>query len=282
MPVPPLKLGPVVKLHGNKDQTAGGVLVVDSEFKAKRLISVAAKSDGPVAVDCETSGIDPTKESPVHRGSIVCWSVAWLDPSLPAHSTRGITLARRAFIPHWGQYEELLPLFRDFLREFPTVGHNVHSYDSHMFANEGVPLGNIVGDTLRQSKLYNPSKAIKHGLKPLASGCLGYDMFEIEDFASRPKHAVCHHQELETIKGQKYPVAWRDTHRKINGRRVPTTVASGELGKVYVPTETMELDELVRDYPQRIPSLIDYASLDVKVTLELYQLICAKMKERLI
>src|SRR5688572_19549536 len=149
-----------------ENQDAGGVRVIRTPHEAELLVAEMVASGSPVGVDCETEGVDPSEESPVGRGRIACWSLAYypVDP-LPGWGHR---LAQRVFIPNWGLYEYTLlrGAFKEFLEsDYPKVGHNLTTFDCHMFENHGIRLGGVVGDTLRRSKLLNSSKEVSHGLK---------------------------------------------------------------------------------------------------------------------
>ncbi len=228
------------------DQTAGGIRVILTPADAELLLADIARSGSVVGIDCETEGVDPSEESAVGKGRIICWSLAWYPAeSIGKHSIWGHELAARAFIPNWGTYEQSLlqGVFRPFLEsEHPKVGHNVTSFDQHVFANHGIRLGGVRGDTLRRSKLLTSSKEVKHGLKDLMYLRFGYAAGEFERLFSRPKR----------LKSKR----WKD------GR-----VASCFSQK---KRELIPLSEIPRRYPQRLTTLIDYASLDAKATLELY------------
>ena len=218
-------------------------ITIDTPEKAKslldRLLSVPYLAE-PFGIDCETIGIDPTKEAPGRgHGRIFCWSLAAGDPRY--YLTR-----------------ETLEIFGPYLETMPLVGHNIFSFDYHMFRAHGITLGNIVGDTLRMSKLARNHPDARHGLKHLAKQYLGLDMADYKDLFSRPGRLAS-----KEVK--------RESYKKVKG--IPTLTGAGELGRFSssdARRELIPLDEIPELYPQRMDTLIDYASLDAVATLKLY------------
>jgi hypothetical protein len=245
-------------LYGTPEQTAGGVWVVESERDARQLLCrLENDAHGPVGIDCETEDIDPSEQSPVQNGHIVCWSVAWVERSI-----MGISQVERAYIP-----AEYLPVFKDYLEWAPLVGHNIWRFDRHMFANHGVQLYNIVADTLRMSQMLYNVKGYDHGLKALATRYLGYEMRDYVALFSRPKPGK--------VKSYKR-IGCRMPGKKATVQ--VKTLFGGECQAVgWGRREVLRLSEVARDYPERQAVLVDYASLDAKATLLLWY----KLKDRL-
>lgn len=208
-----------------------------------------------VGLDTETVGVNPKEESPVLRGKIFCWTLAW-------ENDQG--QIEHAFIPNWGIYEHtILPVFRGWLEdpEAYKVGHNIWSFDKHMFANHGIDLQGIKGDSLRLSKLVNCTKLMQHGLKPLSKSLLGLQLSEYSDLFSRAVRLM--DKEYRTTRVQ-YPKAG-----PLKGVRTITckgTVCTFSSTK----RELIPLDELLGPYKSRLPSLERYASLDAVAHLGVY------------
>ncbi len=240
-----------------RTQNAGGWLVIDSELKAQALLAKLSRIDGPFGIDTETTGIDPRDESPVGRGQIVCWSLAWTEkPNPHGLHPRGMPVASRAFI--WADY---LKLFKPWLEDpkVPKVGHNVFTFDRHMFANHGICLQGVVGCTLRMSRFLNADSGAEHGLKSLMQRVMGYvPVGEYKELFGRCKASEVVDQGPAKL-----------TRRKVEGGFVPTLVG-GEFQKLYTATELLPLDAVRTTYAWLLPTLYDYASLDAKATLELF------------
>lgn len=251
-------------LVGTRDQVAGGVVVVDSAERARLVLGILLDAPGPCGIDCETVDVDPGSQSPVGNGRIVCWSVAWLDPSLGHHSWAKVGLAQRAYIP-----VEYLEYFRPWLesKTHRKVGHNIWRFDRHIFYNHGIDLGGIVGDTLRMSQMLYNVKGYDHGLKALARRYLGYEMRDYDDLFSRPKPG-----KVKSYKRVSFRMPGKTSVVQLR------SWFGGECQAIqWGSKELIPLDELARDYPSRLETLVDYASLDAKATLELYYVLAAAL-----
>lgn len=213
---------------------------------------------GLYGLDCETEGIDPKTEAPAKsKGRIICWSLAW-------YSNEGVI--KRAYI-----CGSLLPLFKGFLEAKNTsfVGHNIFSFDYHMFLNHDIDLTNIVGDTVRMSKLADNNPEARHGLKPLGSSIFNYEMDSFKTLFSKPKHKV----------------EFRDkplkSRRKIGDQEKVPTYIHGEYWKLYTTRELISLSEVISNEtlaPLK-EKLYEYASLDAEVTLRLYHHFCTRLSD---
>ena len=157
-------------------------IVIENEEQAKHLLRRLSSVQRSVfGLDCETVGIDPTKQAPgCGLGRIFCWSLSWFEGPTDKYATRAY-LAR-----------ETLPTFKSWLEDnqVKKVGHNIFGFDRHMFLNEGINLQGIVGDTLHMSKLVYNHPDMRHGLKPLSKSILGYDMKDYKELFSRPKRLL--------------------------------------------------------------------------------------------
>lgn len=206
-------------------------------------------------LDCETDGIDPSSDAAARPGlgEIACWSL-----STPNYE--------KVFL--WDYH---LPLLADLLEYLPVVGHNIFSFDFHMFRKAGVVLRNIVADTLRMSRLIYSCKSRSHGLKPLALYQLGIKQPAFDDLFKRPKHTVELTWVKKTTKGKIRYVDYRETKRKVGDQKgVPTLIVSGELGKFGKATEYIPLRTIPIDYPNRLQALYEYASADAYLTRMLF------------
>lgn len=134
-----------------------------------------------------------------------------------------------------------------------------------MFRKAGYPLGNIVGDTLRMSKLINPDGDAEHNLKSLMKWWLKMEpVGEFRDlFARRADRGVVDEPE-------------KTTRRKIDGQWVPTLVG-GPTTRLGTGTAPVALSEVPTLYPELLPVLYEYAVLDARATLLLWRLFREKM-----
>lgn len=253
------------------NQYRAGITVIDTDAQASQLLDFLNKHDGVVGIDTETEGVDPREQSPVNNGKVVCWSLAY--ESEHRHDIWGTPLAHRVFL--WAKH---LGMFQQYLEnhEKAKVGHNVFTFDRHVLRRSGISLNGIVGDTLRMSKLLRSDKRVDHSLKGLMYMQFGYKLGNYKELFTRPGRLK---SKFTKTKPKKNQLTWdiedegKYTWRKIQGKKVRTWVADGEHmrfsyaagSREMIPLSTME-----RDYPQLIPMLHDYATLDAKATLELY------------
>ncbi len=246
----------------NKNQDAGGIRCIWSPADAELLLRDVRESGSVVALDIETEGVDPGEESPVGKGRIACWSLAYYpkDP-LGVHSIWGTPLAQKVFIPNWGlyRYTLLLGAFKPFLEsDWPKVGQNFTTFDMHVFENEGVRIGGFVGDTLRKSRLLNSTKDVNHGLKFNMYLRFGYGAGEVEELFTRPARLKDEVIEKETkSKSQRFGCP---TYR------YPCTL--GRFSWAKGSREFIPLSTIPEQYPQRMEALQEYSALDAKGTLE--------------
>jgi len=224
-------------------------LVIRTEASARDLVNHLTNLPGPFAIDCETVGIDPSKQSPVYNGRMVCFSLAW-------DSDNGIHTA----VVDVGN----LPTFAKWLKSVALVGHNIFGFDRHIFANHSVLLGNITHDTMLMSRLARNSNFMRHGLKPLALEYLGLEMDDFKKTFSRP------------LLG---PVLTRAkvSHSKRKG--IPTTLGTS-WQVIPKKTELIPLDEVFADpdHP-KYNTLIHYAALDAYATLLLLPVMADLLKK---
>lgn len=208
-----------------------------------------------IGIDTETEGINPRKQAPsCGDGRIVCWSVS--TPTFP-----------KVFL-----WADELEFFTPWLEsEAPKVGHNIYSFDYHMFSNMGITLGGVAADTKRLSRLIYSCKTRSHGLKDLARNWLGIEQPAYASLFTRPKHTVEFVQETRKKKGIVQTLEYRETKRKVGEQKgVPTVLYSGERGKFGKATELIPLSSIPEMYPERLEALYEYASLDAQLTRLLY------------
>jgi DNA polymerase-1 len=246
----------------NPDQYAGGIREIWNTRDALQLLAGIKESESVVAIDTETEGVDPSEESPVGKGRIVCWSIAYYPKvSLGTHSIWKTELSQRAFIPNWGSYESsiLQGVFRKWLEsDWPKVGHNFTTFDAHIFENHGIRVGGVIGDTLRISRLCNSTKETPHDLKSQGYIKFGYGVGSYQELFSRPGRLAPKTHEVE---------------KQGRPKGIPTLTVVGTVDRVSwseARRELIPLSTVPEQYPQRLQTLIDYASLDAKITLELW------------
>ncbi len=244
----------------NISQAQEPILVVDENYTTTQLLNDLRTTVLPVGIDVETEGIDPrTDAAAAGKGRIVCWSI-----SLPSEgSARGLAQSTSGSdhrIPLIGNRiflrEKHLGSLKSWLED-PSkgkVGHNLFGFDRHMFANHGINLRGIIADTLACSRLCNNRPEAKHGLKDLMKYRLGYE--PIGEFKK-----LFVEREIRTCS--------REAVRKSVRRGIPTTLGTewSELGATRPTSISAILSN--PEHPLR-KTLIAYATLDAKATVELY------------
>lgn len=272
-------------LVGPPEQVAGGVFVADTVSKCEKLLRVLLARERPVGFDTETVGVNPKKQTPAARhGRIACWSVAWFpnasEPSLGWHPRHPqiVPLAHRAFIPAWPGFERLLDIFRPWLEspDHPKVAHNAYTFDRHVFANHGIAVNGIIGDSLNMSRLLSAKEKQRHGLKELCDRELGYVMRDFKTLFSRPTARVADPYKKLTTR-RKSNISSKEGNPLIHDaypEEYDLTTCPGERWEVSFKTHTqVPLDRIATEWPAKLPDLIDYASLDAKCHLELWALL---------
>lgn len=234
--------------------SAGPVWVIDTPEEEYELLCVLEGLPGPFGLDVETVDINPSEESPVGKGTVVCWSLAWTD-SRDGTNARGGPLARRAFL-----WASSLRTFGPWLArpDVHKVGHSLWAFDRHVLANAGVVVEGILCDTLRLSRLLNASSEADHSLKGRMRALFGYGCGEFKELFSR--RISLGEEDLGEAQYRK---------RTVDGRKLNSLVG-GASSRVGAGTCLLDLRTIKDEYPEKAAKLYDYASLDAKGTLELY------------
>lgn len=234
------------------------ITVIDNkeaaEHYAKRLLTLGP--DTYIGLDCETEGVDLDKATPIHRGYIVCWSIY--------HESVG-----NLFVPNFT--ESYLEDFRPWL-ENPVsnkCGHNIYSFDKHMFHNHGIVLKGIRTDTLRTSKLWNNTQE-GHGLKYLLKAYLGMEGYgEYKEIFSR-----------RAVLGQEPGGDIKSSYRTVDGTKVPTTFGGAATRISWRQREFIHLSDIPTQHPELYPTLIKYACNDAEGAAKLAPRIDTQLKTR--
>lgn len=220
---------------------------------ARALDDYSLSTGLPIGLDTETTSCDPKKEGPVGKAELWCLTLAW----------RTGQDIRRAFVPR--EYVYRLGLWLGDAKA-PKVGTNIFGYDRHVIWNLGMECRGIVGDTLRMSRLLDPSKTAGHDLKTWGER-LGWETIPYSAIAGRPAHG-----KPKTYK--------RD--RVVNVEGVPTIYTAGS--DVYPikwgTTEYVPLQELWEQYPERRELILDYATQDAAMSLDVYEHLREEMERR--
>lgn len=228
---------------GNKRQRKLPILVVESYRDCWEVFNDISRAGEITGIDTETTGIDPRSESPVNRGRIVCWSLA--------------TENARYFL-----WADKLDWFKEWLQNEHQfkVGHNVFTFDRHMFANHGIQLNGVIADTMRMARFLRSDKRFKVGLKPLMEKLFGYKIGDYKDLFSRPSFTGKIHKREKLGKST----------RTIGDIKVPTTLGTEAWNISWARRELIPLEKIARHYPFRLDTLYDYATLDALATREMY------------
>jgi len=207
-----------------------------------------------IALDTETLGCDPRKETPIDKAKLWCITLAWRDPDSEAIQTQFL---EAKYINH----------VRDDILENPDwkkVGTNILGYDRHVLANEGIHLKGIVGDTLVMSRLLNPDQRAGHGLKDWGER-LGFKVKSYTELASRPRHSA----------GREY----KRTHNRYD--KWPIYIHPGPVWDIHWNSkpELIPLDQLWEEYPSRRQQVVDYAVQDAIMSLIVYEHLAKELEK---
>ena len=147
--------------------TASDVTVVTSKRHAYYVLSklMSLPPDRYIAWDTETTGVDPTKESPVGKGSVICATAyAGDDVNWGAGS--------RLFVDFLEGDPGLMDIFKPYFEsERLKVWHN-YSFDRHVFFNGGIDVRGFGGDTMHMARLVDSGRT-RYSLHALSEDYLG-------------------------------------------------------------------------------------------------------------
>lgn len=224
------------QIAGNIDQTHGGIQIVMDGGRTWHIRDYT-KNWQFIYVDTETTGCDPSEESPVGRAKLYCWSLSYF-PTVLEWGMRGQPLCKRVFFygPPTGLSREML--------EDDSVGSGNHQchYDAHVFRNANIRYKPSL-DSLRLSRQLHPHLKT-HGLEKLMYELLGYK-FDIPG------------------KGGKF-------------KKLFSTNKIGVSGKILKTTVPIPLDQ-IKPFSPLFCRLVDYSTLDTKAGLEVTYLLLKKI-----
>lgn len=123
----------------------------------------------PVALDTETDDVDPKEESPAGKGEIVTTQIAWIEAALyfsEEEIRKRIEQDECEIVKVWIDCRDprMLQKLKMWIEdeECPKVLQG-GKFDQHEFANHGIQLRGVVGDTLGMSHLQYPER-LSHSL----------------------------------------------------------------------------------------------------------------------
>lgn len=140
---------------------------VDTPAALEALVAELAAAGRPLAIDTETTGLDPMRAGLVGISLSNQGGRGWYVPVAHA-SGRNVKLPEVRRI--------LGPLLAD--GAIPKVGQNI-KYDLVVFDRHGLPVGGVAFDTMLASYLIDPARS--HRLDNLAHDLLGYRMLALAD-----------------------------------------------------------------------------------------------------
>lgn len=132
------------------------------------------------AWDTETIGVDPSEESPVGRGRIICVS-AYCGPDVDLGS------GPRLWVDNYGDAEGTLDEFRAYFEDpaFLKVWHN-YSFDRAVLYNRGIDARGFAGDTMHMARLYDASR-MRYSLEALSQDLLSRSKRSMKERFGRPR-----------------------------------------------------------------------------------------------
>jgi hypothetical protein len=231
------------------------VLEVRSRDEALRLNDWLCEYPGAVGLDTETIGWSPDDGvSPVGRARIFCVTLAWGKEHTPC------------FIP-----QEWFPHLRGWL-ESPLqqkVGTNLWSFDRHVFANEGIRLDGILGDTVVMSRLLDSRPEIDaeggHGLKAYAAR-MGIPTVEFADLVRVER--------VRLVQGKVRQYKRCGTRNGV--------LYGGDVQDIGWKRERVQLSiqTVWNEFPERRKQIMGYATLDAALSLRVYESLRRKLEAR--
>jgi hypothetical protein len=208
-----------------RPETSLATLVRSAEEARRAVEFLYTLSRNVHACDTETTGVDPTEESPVGKGRVICLSIYsgpavdfsavgetievrdWRDPDAESDAAPvaeppgggspadGAGRRRRRSSRLWvdtngpdraSVWAALRPWLEDVRAK--KVWHG-YGFDRHVLANCGVAAGGFWGDTLHMARLWDSSRTLQGGYKlsALSNELLGWGKQDLKKVFGRGK-----------------------------------------------------------------------------------------------
>ena len=171
--------------EGCTHSNGNGVLHEDNTLQCKRLYPPTAAdwmehSQCYHAWDTETIGIDPTEDSPVGKGQVICLS-AFCGPRVDFGN------GPRLWIDNFGDAQGTLDYFKSYFEneEIPKVWHN-YSFDRAVLYNHGIDCRGFGGDTMHMSRLLDAAR-LRYSLEALTEDFLLRKKRSMRELFGRPR-----------------------------------------------------------------------------------------------
>lgn len=135
------------------------VLVVRSREGAQAVMERLSALDDKVlaetvfACDTETIDVDPTSQTPVGNGRVICASV--YSPNVDFGDGKRLLFLDNYGPDAEGSLDVLAPFWSE--QRFAKVWHN-YGFDRHVISNHGLAVGGFHADTLHMARLLNTSR----------------------------------------------------------------------------------------------------------------------------
>jgi DNA polymerase-1 len=224
------------------------VLSYESVLSAGQLEDWLARisQDEPVAIDTETTSLDPMAAKLV--GISLCTEAGHACYIPLAHRYPGA--------PDQLPFDETLSRLKGWLEsDHPKIGQNL-KYDRHVLANHGIALGGVAGDTLLQS--YVLESHLRHDLESLARRHLDSDSISYESICGKGASQIGFDQvDLDTA--TKYSAEDADLTLQVHAHLAPQIAANPGLARVYRDIELPLAQALFE--MERVGVLVDPALL---------------------
>ena len=223
-----------------------------------------------VAVDLETTGLDPKRDKiieigavRIEAGEITAEFESFVNPyRMLEAKTRTLTGIRDQDVVHAPGIEEVLPVFLNFAGELPLLGHRIifdYSFLKRAAVNQGESFSRAGIDTLTLARLFMPAEERKN-LKA-ACGWFGIDQRETHRAMA---DAVAAHQLYQAMKkryGKERPDAFSEKNLIYKVKKEqPASKRQKEnlqyLIKYHKIGLTVQIDHLTRNEISRITDKI--------------------------
>lgn len=174
----------------------------------------------PVALDTETTSLDPMHAKLV--GLSLCTQAGHACYIPLAHRYPGV--------PDQLPFEATLARLKVWLEsEHPKIGQNL-KYDRHVFANHGIALGGVAGDTLLQS--YVLESHLRHDLESLARRHLDSECISYESICGKGAAQISFDQvDLQTA--TRYAAEDADLTLQVHAHLTPQITSEAGLTRIY-------------------------------------------------